>query len=1212
MGLGGRVDLDALGFDHVLTAAVTDPLGWRVIANFVNWAATMKLGMVFGVVFAAALLTLLQGLSLGTSRRRWINTLKGIAIGAPLGVCANCAAPIGQGLQASGERVETVTATIISSPSLNVVVLALVFGLFPFHFAATKVALTVVLLLAFVPLLAAWQAAPAPERREPIDWVSAEPSESWTDGLRATLRSLIVNLRYIARTTVPLMVLSGLLGALVVEWVPLEALSSLRTGGAAVALVALVGTLLPVPITFDVIVAFTLWQAGLSPELTMILLFTLGTYSVYPAAILWQARARRVAVGVFASVMGLGMLGGLIVGVLDARAQAAVLAHLDGAAGYAPMTVGEQIHALCEPIPNAEAALDCVERLTIHVATDETGPTLCETLPEASRPYCLFEVRLHHALPGVLAPDAVDAMCLEMVDPVDLASCRAHAAVRARDPALCPQDPTQAEACAAEIAAAGILATGQPEACEALPEADRSSCRLEIAVNLGSTSASLAICDTLDDRTARHECQTRVRTYAFLDAGDPSHCAWFADEGMASLHEECLRSSRVHDAVRSGDPAACVAHGEAGPLCLRQMLAKVHWMADRLRAVGKTPTLPIGVSAPPTPRPVFAPPPRMPARERVLHHQTDDVLVYRTAHSAPQGDGRFAPQWAESVGLTRPALRPTEYYEPFIYGRGVAAGDIDGDGRTDLVFALPDGVSVHQNDGGSFSALPLPADAVDDLDVFEVALVDLDNDGALDLYLTAYGGTNRILYNDGDRFRAPRVTDLPRSDRLLTMATGFGDLDRDGDLDMVLGNWSFGSAEQYNPVHSANEIAWNRDGRFELEPLDDVVGETLSVLLTDYDADGWLDLFIANDGPGPDQILRGGPHGLSPIGLSDGVVPNVPWFSMSWDAGDLDNDLDLDLFGTEMSFGQTPTTGYCAGLPGQAAAACTTGWETREVVRNYAIDTCEDPECEAAVVLQLALDRHQPALCERLPPSAARALCRARLAPEVSRDHRHALSDAHLPQVHRNVLLVQHEGTFTDGAETLGARDSWWSWNARFVDVDADGWTDLFVGNGYALNGPPPGQLHSNVLFLNQRGRGFAMAQQALGLTDIHHAPTWVFQDLDQDGDLDWISPGVLAPPRIAWNGGIHRSLSVRLADHRGNRSGIGARVIVHASGGAQVREIRASGGFLSHEAPIAHFGLGTHRTADRLEVRWPDGEVHQFQGPLPTNQLYSVERLVP
>jgi uncharacterized membrane protein YraQ (UPF0718 family) len=1136
-------------------------------------------------------------MTLGKSRYSFLNTLKGVLIGAPLGVCVNCAAPIGQGLHAAGEAPATASAAMISSPTLNIVVLTLVFGLFPFHFAAVKVGLTAVLLLAILPAIAPTREA---EAQPTVDRLDLAFTETWGEGLKASAQALRANLIYIVRETVPLMLAAGILGAAVVAAIPLDSLADLDDSLGTVAGVAAIGTLLPVPITFDVIVAYTLWQAGLPPVLAMVLLFTLGAFSIYPAGILWRAGDRMLSGGLFAAVMVLGMVGGIAVGAMDAQSEALVIAHLDTKPPI--KTLPQRISELCQPI-EGPARAQCAESLTIFLARQDDGVKFCETLPTPrARASCAFNTLTHQVVPGTVDLMDVQRLCAQLAPANQSDVCVLEAAVLSGDEAVCNAlvHPQAKRECRDRVVFARVTGETRVEDCETVVEPMRPQCRQEVVTLLASDSANPDVCNQLEGLELRDQCRLWVQTYTFLELGDSELCPWFAEHGHTEMHQQCVRFCEMFPAIRSGDPGRC--QQLAGPdrgYCVQHQLSKVLWMAEHLRTSGGDPMLPDRLEAVAT-RPVEAARPKSNSPLLMVEHR---ARVQKIQHGPQAGDGRFHLQWASEVGLQSNPTRPPLYLEPFVYGRGIAAGDVDGDQRIDLVFAQKEGVILHQNDGGRFTAVPVVG--LDGLDVMEVALVDLDDDGLLDLYVTSYGGTNRVVYNDGDRFAAPQVVDLPASDRLLTLATAFGDLDRDGDLDLVLGNWSFGSAEGFNPVHSGNEIVWNTDAGFVLEAMDDVPGETLSLLLTDFDADGWLDLFVANDGPGPDQVYRGAEGTLVPVSYSDGIVPVTPWFSMSWDAGDANNDGHLDLFGTDMSFGTTEGALYCDTLPESERETCESMTAVRHVVRNYDIEACEDPDCEAAVVLQLALDRGRPELCTRLPASSARRLCEARLA--VSKDHRTGPSEAFIPAAKRNVLLLG------DGKQLVeadrGVEASWWTWNARFVDVDSDGWQDIFAGNGYALNGRWPGQLHSNVLFLNQGGERFEQGQEALGLTDRLHTPTWVFEDLDGDGDLDLVAPGILAPARVAWNGVQNHSLSVRLVDHIGSRHGIGARVVIHTAEGKQLREIRASGGFLSHQAPLAHFGLGEGTVVDRIEVRWSTGEREVFAGPFAAGHTWVLER---
>ena len=293
----------ALSFDAKLPVSPEIPLATRVGRTTLNWMWTNRIGMTFGICFGAAALTLLPLFS----RRRFSsaagNTLMGAALGTPLGVCANCVAPIGQGLISAGASRYTALATMISSPLLNVVVLAMAFTLFPLPIALTRLAIPI-LLLALVPLIAGRQTTGI-ELALPAD-----DSASWTHDIAATLLTFLKNLARLAAITVPLMVLAALLGAVVAGLLPahdIPATASLL----GIIIAALIGTFLPVPMAFDVAAAFVLMSRGVPLPYVVTLLCTLGAFSIYPMLIMGRSLSWRTAVKLFISVAALGTIAGV-------------------------------------------------------------------------------------------------------------------------------------------------------------------------------------------------------------------------------------------------------------------------------------------------------------------------------------------------------------------------------------------------------------------------------------------------------------------------------------------------------------------------------------------------------------------------------------------------------------------------------------------------------------------------------------------------------------------------------------------------------------------------------------------------------------------------------------------------------------------------------------------------------------------------------------
>jgi hypothetical protein len=237
---------------------------------------------------------------------------------------------------------------------------------------------------------------------------------------------------------------------------------------------------------------------------------------------------------------------------------------------------------------------------------------------------------------------------------------------------------------------------------------------------------------------------------------------------------------------------------------------------------------------------------------------------------------------------------PRDFYPPFFNGGGIASGDINRDGWPDVVSANGAFVMIYMNqDGQRFSPIEMDVTGQDDIAIFNVALVDIDGDGWLDLFGTTYLQGNFFLLNQEGKFTSAGLRQLPRGEAVLSLTASFGDVDRDGDLDFVIGNWFAGASKKHPPPRSQNELWINEGGAFEITPLVELVGETLSTLLSDWNGDGWLDLAVGNDFEEPDFYYHGdGKGGFRLIERRDGVVPHSTQTTMSFDTGDYDNDLE--------------------------------------------------------------------------------------------------------------------------------------------------------------------------------------------------------------------------------------------------------------------------------------------------------------------------------
>jgi uncharacterized membrane protein YraQ (UPF0718 family) len=302
----------AITFGTVYAVDRSMSLQKRVWRTTVNWLQANEIGMTFGFLFGAAVLTSLSLLPRRRTRNPYLNALIGAGAGAPLGVCANCVVPIARGLYASGMSTESVFAAMFSSPSLNVIVLAMMFALFPLPVVGLKIATVLILIFLVAPMIGARQLQTAPI----FSPISIPSSERWGQAFRWIIESFAKSFWYVFRIGAPLMLLAALLGALVIELLPQNTLVAHVTLPGIV-LVALIGAFLPVPIAFDVVIAYLAMTRGVPLPYVVTLLCTLGIYSVYSVLVVGKTISWKAALEIYGAVALLGVLAGLTTRLLS-------------------------------------------------------------------------------------------------------------------------------------------------------------------------------------------------------------------------------------------------------------------------------------------------------------------------------------------------------------------------------------------------------------------------------------------------------------------------------------------------------------------------------------------------------------------------------------------------------------------------------------------------------------------------------------------------------------------------------------------------------------------------------------------------------------------------------------------------------------------------------------------------------------------------------
>jgi enediyne biosynthesis protein E4 len=324
------------------------------------------------------------------------------------------------------------------------------------------------------------------------------------------------------------------------------------------------------------------------------------------------------------------------------------------------------------------------------------------------------------------------------------------------------------------------------------------------------------------------------------------------------------------------------------------------------------------------------------------------VALCAIAPGAAPSPSAAEPLFVESAAATGLAFTHVngasgKYYLPELMGAGVALFDYDNDGDLD-VFVVQSGAI---DAGGSAPAdcrlfrndLSVSADGRRALRFTDVtkqsgisvrgygmgaAVGDYDNDGYQDLFVTAFGATT-LLHNNGNGTFTDVTKQAGVSDTLWSTSAAFVDYDRDGFLDLFVARYvdftpaanklctdpvgarDYCGPRQYRPVP---DRLYRNDGhgRFvevtERAGINKVDGAGLGVAVGDYNGDGWLDLYVANDAT-PNQLWINRHDGtFVDTGLISGSALSIagnPEGSMGIASGDFDLDGDEDLFVTNIA-----------------------------------------------------------------------------------------------------------------------------------------------------------------------------------------------------------------------------------------------------------------------------------------------------------------------
>ena len=555
-------------------------------------------------------------------------------------------------------------------------------------------------------------------------------------------------------------------------------------------------------------------------------------------------------------------------------------------------------------------------------------------------------------------------------------------------------------------------------------------------------------------------------------------------------------------------------------------------------------------------------------------------------------------------------------------GAGVALGDVDGDGLTDVFLARTEGCSALYRNLGDWTFEDITAAAgvgACTRNASGTAFADIDADGDLDLILLATTGPNAVFVNDGAaRFTERRDLGLDSTGRGGTTVT-MADVDGSGRLALYVANYKAYHLDDRVPPQ---QRAFNQVVR--------ELGKGRYAIVPDFQRD--YKLVIRPDMGGmrmtqraePDEFYQNdGAGSFSRVALTSGrfrdadgkaVTEASESFTLGARFADLNGDRAPDLY-VANDFEDPDQLWYNDGAGNFRLA----DWSAQRQLSNSTMgvdvgDVNGDGLPDIFCVDMLADDsrrRHT-----QIPTNTA--------FPKNPGDVRTQL------QHQRNTLFLNRgDGSFAEVAQYAGIAASGWSWGTMFLDVDLDGWQDVLVANGHLwdvmdadiqeglqnrLTGVAWQRLRwefprldlRNVAFRNRGDLTFEDASTKWGFgveADVSHA--LAAGDLDGDGDLDVVVNRLGAPALMLRNDARGARVAVRLKGAAPNTQAVGA--VVRLEGGAvplQVREIAVGGLYMSHSDYLASFAMGDADSAT-LVVEWRAGGRTTIR--VVANRLYEV-----
>jgi enediyne biosynthesis protein E4 len=514
-----------------------------------------------------------------------------------------------------------------------------------------------------------------------------------------------------------------------------------------------------------------------------------------------------------------------------------------------------------------------------------------------------------------------------------------------------------------------------------------------------------------------------------------------------------------------------------------------------------------------------------------------------------------------------------------------------------------------------------------------VGLGDFNNDGLLDVYLTANMKPNKLFLNKGD-LRFEDITENAGVAGKKAWSTGVAvaDINGDGFQDIYVcnsGDLKGDNKENELFINNGNLTFTERAAEYGLNDK----GFTTHAAFFDYDNDGDLDAYILNnsyqaigsfnlrknerplrDSMGGDKLLRNDDGKFTDISEQAGVFGSVIGFGLGVTVGDANKDGWMDIYVSNDFFERDYL--YINRKDG-----------TFEEVLTSSMKSISGASMGADMA-DINNDAYPDIFVTDMLPFENDRIKTVTTFEDWNR-YQYNLRNDYFHQFTRNTLQLNNgNGTFSEIGRLSGVEATDWSWGALMFDMDNDGRKDIFIANGIykdltnqdflqfagseefvksvvtkqgldyeKLVDVIPSKKVPNFAYHNTGNLSFVNEATSWGLGEESFSNGSAYGDFDNDGDMDIIVNGVNSPAVFyrndsKQNDSISNYLKFILKGSKRNSNAVGANITIHDKDDTFYLEQMPIRGFESTVDHRLNFGLGKRKKVDRIEVRWPNKAV--------------------